>query len=171
VFAPTMIPVEGGGRRFSEMHVDGQADSAFFAIPETLFLGLRPPAPHYRHRLYILVNGQLGSLFEVTPIGTVPILRRTIDAQAKASIRSAMITTLQFCQHNNCDLSVASMPATQTDDPLDFGDAHIQSLFAAGQAIGAGADAWKVAAPTLLDSVQPQAPTVDPPTASRSAGP
>ena len=158
VFAPTMIEVEGGGRRFSEMHVDGQADSAFFAIPETLFLGVRPAGPRYNHRLFILVNGQLASPFDVTPLATVPILRRTIDVTAKASIRAAMITTLQFCQLNACDLSVASMPESQTDDALDFGDAHIRSLFSAGQAIGESGRAWTLAAPTLLDAAKPQAP-------------
>ena len=162
VFAPTMIEVEGGGRRFSEMHVDGQADSAFFAIPETLFLGVRPASPRYNHRLFILVNGQLGSLFAVTPRATMPILRRTIDVTTKASIRAAMITTLQFCQQKACELSVASMPATQTDDALDFADAHIRSLFSAGQAIGESGKAWTLAAPTLLDAAKPQAPAGSP---------
>ena len=38
MFAPSMIEVEAGGRRFAEMHVDGQTVSAFFAIPQTLLL-------------------------------------------------------------------------------------------------------------------------------------
>jgi hypothetical protein len=35
VFSPTMIKVESGGSTFSEMHVDGQAESAYFAVPQT----------------------------------------------------------------------------------------------------------------------------------------
>ena len=155
VFAPTMIKVQSDGRQFSEMHVDGETDSAFFAIPETLFLGARPVGPQYRSRLFILVNGRLDSQFAVTPRATVPILRRTIDATTKASIRSAMISTLEFCQRHDCDLSVASIPSTQTDDPLDFTDAHVQSLFSAGLAAGENGQAWKVAAPALSSSSRP----------------
>jgi hypothetical protein len=144
VFSPTMIVVNGKGRQFAEMHVDGQADSAFFAIPESIFLGKRPPGPQYRHRLFIIVNGRLDTSFSVTPRATLPILSRTVEVAARASVRSAMITTLEFCQHNACELSVAAMPASEQDDPLDFGEPHIQSLLAAGEAAGETGQAWSV---------------------------
>lgn len=148
VFRPTMIAVRGAGRRFAEMHVDGQAETAFFAIPQAL-LASRPPAVEpYRPRLFIIVNGQLADLFAVTPHATVPIFRRTIDAASKASIRSSLVGTFDFCQRNGCDLRLASLPATEEDDPFDFSVAHIQSLFSAGQADMERGQAWRVAAQT-----------------------
>jgi predicted acylesterase/phospholipase RssA len=144
VFSPTMIAVTGQGRSFAEMHVDGQADSAFFAIPETVFLGMRPAGPLFHHRLFIIVNGQLDSAFAVTPRATGPILGRTVAVAAKASTRSAMITTLEFCQRNGCELSVAALPPSEKDDPLDFTEAHIQSLLSAGEAAAETGRAWSV---------------------------
>lgn len=149
LFAPTMIEVEGEGHRFAEMHVDGQADTAFFVLPQTLLLGMRPNAPRFKHHLYILVNGQLNSPFSVTPRGTIPVLLRTIDAATKASVRSSLIATLEFCQRNGCDLSVSTLPTSVADDPLDFGGAHITSVFSAGEAAAIADQAWRAVQPAL----------------------
>jgi len=97
----------------------------------------------------------LNSPFDVTPRATIPILNRTIAVATKASIRSALITTLEFCQHNGCDLAVASVPPSEKDDPLDFGDGHIQSLFAAGEAAAESGRAWTGAAPAVSDKPGP----------------
>ena len=163
VFAPTMIEVEGEGRRFAEMHVDGQADSAFFALPQTLLLGMRPQAPRFKHHLFILVNGQLNSPFSVTPRATIPVLLRTIDAATKASVRSSLISTLEFCQRNGCDLSVSALPDTVVDDSLDFSHAHIVSLFSAREAAAIAGQAWTAAQPALAEPVQPVGPTASKP--------
>ncbi len=151
VFEPTMIKVQGQGRAFEEMHVDGSADSAFFAIPQAVFLGLRTAATHSDHRLFILVNGQLNSPFAVTPRATIPVLRRTVDAASKASLRSALLATLQFCQRQGCRLNVSAVPVSEKDDPLDFSAAHLQSLFAAGQRAAETGTAWQTVAPALAD--------------------
>ncbi len=153
VFSPTMIKVRGGGRSFAEMHVDGQADVAFFAIPQAVLLARRPGDAGRHHRLFIIVNGQLNAPFAVTPLATIPILSRTVDAASKASIRSALTTTLEFCQRNGCDLAVSAVPPELRDDALDFGDAHIQSLFSAGETAAESGRAWTTAAPAM--SVKP----------------
>jgi hypothetical protein len=90
----------------------------------------------------------------VTALSTIPILSRTVDVAAKASIRSALTTTLEFCQRNGCDLAVSSVPPDLRDDALDFGDAHIQSLFSAGEAAAEDGQAWTTAAPAM--SVKPE---------------
>ena len=147
VFPPSLIPVEGGGRQFSEMHVDGQAESAFFAIPQTLLMTQRLPAPRFRARLFIIVNGRLDSQFAVTPHATIPILGRTLDAANKASVRSVVITVLEFCRYNGCDMHVASLPSTEKDDSLDFSAAHVTRLFAAGHDAAAAATTWRSTLP------------------------
>ena len=143
VFPPTMITVQGdGGRRFAEMHVDGQAESAFFAIPQTV-LSMRPAAERpYKPRLFIIVNGLLASPFAVTRHATIPILGRTVDAATKASLRASVASARDFCQRSGCDLRIAALPASEKDDALDFSPAHIQSLFSAGQAAIVSDKAW-----------------------------
>ena len=147
VFPPSLIPVESDGRLFSEMHVDGQAESAFFAIPQTLLMVQRLPAPRFRARLFIIVNGRLDSQFEVTPHATIPILGRTLDAANKASVRSVVITVLEFCRYVGCDMHVTSLPSTERDDSLDFSAAHVARLFAAGREAAAAASTWRSTLP------------------------
>jgi hypothetical protein len=150
VFPPAMITVRAdNGRRFAEMHVDGQAEGAFFAIPQTLLSTNRSPDKPFRPRLFIIVNGQLSSPFAVTPHATIPILGRTLDAATKASIRASVTSTLDFCRRSGCDLRIAALPASEKDDSLDFSPAHIQSLFSAGQAAIEGGTAWMAAAPAI----------------------
>ena len=159
VFAPTMIKVRSAGRDFEEMHVDGQADSAFFAIPQAMLLARRPADQQHPHHLFVIVNGQLNTAFAVTPIATMPILARTVEAATKASIRSALITTLEFCRRNGCDLSVSAVPGTLKDDALDFTDAHVQALFSAGETVAETGHAWTTAAPAISAKPEPAAAT------------
>jgi len=151
VFAPTMINVESGGHGFSEMHVDGQTESAFFAIPQSLFLAKPLSPPPFHAHLFIIINGHTESEFAVTPRSTIPILGRTIDAGSKASARSIIISTAEFCQHNSCDLSVSSLPATAKDDSLDFDSAHLEELFSIGEAGAVNGAGWKSAAKTVTE--------------------
>ena len=159
VFPPSLIEVETGGRRFSELHVDGQAEGAFFAIPQTLLLSKLVQREHARARLYIIVNGQLDGLFQLTPHSTLSILARTLDTANKASMRSMLISTEEFCQRSGCELRVSDLPATVVDDPLNFSAAHIAALFAAGAAAAEDRNGW---------SATPTAPVATPPARSAS---
>jgi len=146
VYAPSMIQVESGGHAFSEMHVDGQTEAAFFAIPQALFLSSPVTPPPFHANLFIIINGRVDGQFAVTPRSTIPILERTIDAGGKAAVRSIVISTAQFCQRIGCALSVASLPSTVKDDSSDFDQAHLESLFAAGEAGAADGSGWRPAA-------------------------
>jgi predicted acylesterase/phospholipase RssA len=44
VYAPVLINVEGEGRRFEEMHVDGGVRANLLVVPESLLLSSVPPA-------------------------------------------------------------------------------------------------------------------------------
>ena len=151
VFAPTIINVESGEQAFSEMHVDGQTESAFFAIPQSLFLAKPLSPPPFHAHMFIIINGHTDSDFAVTPRNTIPILERTIDAGSKASVRSIIISTAQFCQRTGCDLSVSSLPDTAKDDSLDFDNAHLEELFSVGEAGAVNGSGWRSAAKTVTE--------------------
>ncbi len=141
VFPPTMIPVTGEGRAFAEMHVDGQTQSAFFAVPGTLLLTNDLPAAPFKVNMFIIINGHVDSVFGVTPRATLPILARTFDVANKASIRSVLIATAEYCHIHRCTLHVSALPVGVRDNPLDFGPHHLNDLFAAGEAQARG-DPW-----------------------------
>jgi predicted acylesterase/phospholipase RssA len=142
VFAPSMIDVQSGGRTFAEMHVDGETDSAFFGVPQTLLLANRPTQPPFKVRLFIIVNARLGSRFEVTPDRTIPIIQRSLDSVIKGSMRSELISTFEFCREEGCELQVASLPENADDASFDFKGEHLRSLFDAGVAAAAQGAAW-----------------------------
>jgi hypothetical protein len=146
IYAPSMIQVESDRRVFSEMHVDGQTEAAFFAIPQSLFLSSSVTQPPFHARLFIIINGRVDGQFAVTPRSTIPILGRTIDAGGKAAVRSIVISTAQFCQRTGCELFVASLPSTVTDDSSDFDRTHLESLFAAGETGATDGSGWRPAA-------------------------
>jgi predicted acylesterase/phospholipase RssA len=143
VFEPSLIVVQAQGRTFREMHVDGQTESAFFSIPQSLILARNLRTAAFAVKLYVIVDGSLDPLFAVTPRSTFPILSRVRDASDKASIRSLLIADAEFCQHNGCALYVTSLPASVKGDALNFADGHIQSLFNAGKAKIDSAQPWK----------------------------
>jgi hypothetical protein len=147
VFPPTLITVSADGHRFSEMHVDGQTESAFFAFPPALLLGNWRGGRPLRIHLHIIVNGQIDSTFAVTPQATLPVLGRSFGTASKASVRAVLISTAQFCQTHGCDIALSTLPADQKDDPLDFSAVHERALFAAGEAAAMAGAAWRSVTP------------------------
>jgi hypothetical protein len=143
VFPPTMIDVRANGHRFEEMHVDGQTEGAFFAVPEDLLLTKRLPSEPFKVRLYVVVNGQLDSVFAMTPRATVPILARAIETANKASIRAVVTATFEFCVRRGCSLKLSALPPGAVDNPLDFSAAHLQGLFDAGRTAIQAGTAWR----------------------------
>jgi predicted acylesterase/phospholipase RssA len=140
--APTMITLRAGGRTFTEMHVDGETESAFFAVPQSLLeANERAPAPYKLH-LFIIVNAQLDRPFVVTPRQTVAILRRALIAVTTAATRNLLIANNEFCQLQGCELDVASIPKTVDGNPIDFTADHLQSLFDTGMAAAENGTAW-----------------------------
>jgi predicted acylesterase/phospholipase RssA len=143
VFQPSLIPVEGNGHAFAEMHVDGQTESAFFAVPPALVLAHAPDVSMSKVRYFVIINGQLEGRFAVTKRSSLPILARSFDTAARASLRQTVISTSEFCKAHGCQMHFTDIPATERDDPLDFSPAHVKSLFNAGvEAVRRGM-AWR----------------------------
>jgi predicted acylesterase/phospholipase RssA len=142
VFAPTMIELSAGGRTFTEMHVDGETESAFFAVPRSLLEANDHPAGPYTLRLFILVNAKLDHPFEATPLETGAIIRRTVVAATTASTREMLIANKEFCQQERCTLSSTSIPRDVDDASTDFTQDHLQRLYQAGYAAALNGTAW-----------------------------
>ncbi len=143
VFQPSLIPVEGNGHAFSEMHVDGQTESAFFAVPPALVLAHAPDISMSKVRYFVIINGQLEGRFAVTKRSSLPILARSFDTAARASLRQTVISTSEFCRAHGCQMRFTDIPAAEKDDPLDFSPTHVKSLFKAGMEAVRQGTAWQ----------------------------
>ncbi|HEX4183727.1 MAG TPA: patatin-like phospholipase family protein [Caulobacteraceae bacterium] len=154
IFSPSLISVETGGRRFSEMHVDGQVIAGFLAVFHSILLADEPIASREKLKLYVLVNGGLDGRFNVTVDQTIPVVARSLEAGAKAALRSELIATTDFCRRNGLELEISQLTNVAQDRPLDFGEGHVHQLFEEGVAASMAGSAWRTpdATPAIVAS-------------------
>jgi hypothetical protein len=141
VFSPSLISVENGPRRFSEMHVDGRVLAGFLAVFHSIKLA--PVASCEKVKLYVLVNGCLDGRFSVTADHAIAIVARSVEAGAKAAMRSQLIATTDFCRRNGIDLEISRWPDGAQDRSMDFSEDHVHRLFEEGVAAAIAGSAWR----------------------------
>jgi len=144
VFPPVLIDGVGeDGRAIHEMHVDGGVNTPFLGIPESMLLATSAQPARPGTALYVLINGQVGSDYQVTR-GTLPaILARSYDSMSKSTIRIGLAANLAFAQRNGMRMFVAAIPDGAPASSLDFSRASMAALFERGRAMAASGEAWK----------------------------
>jgi hypothetical protein len=85
-----------------------------------------------------------------------------MDAANKAAMRSVVTGTVEFCARRGCQLKLTAVPPTLKDDPLDFSAAHLNSLFAGGEAAITKGTAWRES--PVQPTLAPPPPAPPPPT-------
>jgi hypothetical protein len=169
VFPPVLIRVREGGLEFDEMHVDGSTTAPFFISPETGPMSPEELRAFEGATVYVMVNGQLGGSTVTTPVRTVSIFRRGVDAALESSSRAAVEVALSVSNQAEMTLRVSEIP---DDYPytgwLDMGRANMGALFEFGARCAAQNGLWDSAAHALSRAKQaapPGAPASCPATA------
>ena len=170
VLPPTLIEIPGpntakGGRRLSEMHVDGGVTIPFFVAPESLLLWTAAKGQVRPGRLYVIVNGKVGGAFGFTKGNAGAIVGRSWDAMSKALMRTHLAASSAFARRNGGQLFYAAIPdsADVNTSGLDFADDNRVALFRMGYERAQAGWAW-----SLTDEpseVPPGAPAVPAPPA------
>jgi len=135
VFPPTLIEVEGAGRRLSEMHVDGGVTIPFFVAPESLLLWTAPKTGEARPgHISVIVNGKVGGAFGFTKGGTLSVVGRSWLTMSKALMRTHLTASAAFARRNGGSLLYTAIPDNAPGDTsgLDFSAANRQVLFELG---------------------------------------
>jgi hypothetical protein len=157
VFPPTLIEVEGKGRRLSEMHVDGGVTIPFFVAPEALLLWTSPDKGGMARpgRIRVIVNGKIGGGFAFTKGGALAIVGRSWGTMSKALMRTHLTASASFARRNGGSLQFAAIPDDADVDTsgLDFKAANREALFKLGYDTAASGKAWR----------QPEIPVEPPP--------
>lgn len=149
VFPPTLIEVEGQGRRLSEMHVDGGVTTPFFVAPESLLLWTAPKAREARPgQIHVIVNGKVGGAFGFTKGGTLSIVGRSWLTMSKAMMRTHLTASAAFAGRNGGALYYTAIPDDAPNDTsgLDFSAANRKALFELGYRRVTAEEAWTVPA-------------------------
>jgi hypothetical protein len=139
-FPPGFIEVEGNGRTFAEMHVDGGLAGQFYIAPDSMLVSTattKLPATDF----YIIANMKLDPDFQLTERTTLSILGRTVSAAIKFVTRNAIDRAYATAMRSGIGFYVAyvnqdfSAPARGAFDPD-----YMKALYDVGYARGAGPD-------------------------------
>lgn len=153
LFPPMIIHVEEGSTKYDEMHVDGSVSTPFFAAPESAFLVSLDESMLHDWSMYVLVNGQLTGLPSTTRIRSIPILSHSFSATLRHDSRSELLTTAGFAHRYGIALKFTSLPIDYPqDDPLDFHEATLQTLFNYGKRCAELGRLWTTLEQALLRS-------------------
>jgi hypothetical protein len=137
-FPPTFIEVEGNGRTFAEMHVDGGLADQFYIAPDSMLASTATsilPATDF----YIIANMKLNTDFALTERTTLSILGRTVSTAIKFVTRNAIDRAYATAKRSGIGFHVAyvdpsfSAPARGAFDPD-----YMKALYEVGFARGAG---------------------------------
>jgi patatin-like phospholipase len=143
IFPPVLIRVREGGVEFDEMHVDGTTTAPFFIGPKAGAMSREDMQALEGATVYVIVNGQLSGSSVTTPVRTVSIVRRGVDAALESSSRAAVEAAQSVSNQAEMTLRVSEIP---DDYPftgwLDMGPANMGALFDFGVRCAAQNGLW-----------------------------
>jgi patatin-like phospholipase len=131
-FPPVLIDVEGNGKRFAEMHVDGGVGGQFFVTPPALMQSTssyKIPAD----ALYIVVNSSLAPEFQVVERSTPTILAQTVSMAIKADLRVLLDRAYVAAKNSGIIFNVATIPLSfNAPSRGAFDPDYMKALFKVG---------------------------------------
>jgi hypothetical protein len=138
-----MIQVQRAGSAFQEMHADAATTHSLFAAPEAALFPMESARSLHGENLYLIINSQLASSYQITQRGTLPIIKRGLDALAHSAMLSDFALTYGFALRNEMNVHVAYIPDQYPyGGPLDFRYAHMRALFEYAEKCAASHELW-----------------------------
>ena len=131
-FPPVLIDVEGNGKRFAEMHVDGGVGGQLFVAPPALMASTsnyQIPAD----ALYIVVNSGLQPDFQLVDRSTPAILSQSVSTAIKADLRILLDRAYVAAKRSGIGFNVATIPASfKAPSRGAFDPDYMKALFKVG---------------------------------------
>ncbi|HJY17390.1 MAG TPA: patatin-like phospholipase family protein, partial [Xanthobacteraceae bacterium] len=141
-FPPVLIDVEGNGKHFAEMHVDGGVGGQFFVAPPAMLASTstdRIPAS----QLYIVVNSALQPDFQVVDRSTPIILSQAVSMAVQVDLRLMLDRTFVAAKNAGVGFNAATIPADfNAPSRGPFDPNYMKALFDVGFAQGKSAAAF-----------------------------
>jgi predicted patatin/cPLA2 family phospholipase len=169
-FPPVYFPVDVGGRRYWQMHVDGGASANVFftgfmlrvqaAIERDRIAGVKPQVD-----FYAIMNGPLDPAPLADPIS--PSMFSIASGMLWTTSWSAQLSQLRLMYEGTQNLGIgyhiAGIPADYPDPPpvASFDPPRMTKLFRYGQSLWAAGDPWRSKPPKIFEEAVPD-PAEDP---------
>jgi hypothetical protein len=130
VFEPIIIPVEYDGAKHDEMHIDASATVPFFVAPALAYVLPLDSDVFKGANIYIIINGQLGSIPHTTEPDTISILSRSFSAVLNHMAKTQIALTSAFAKRYGMNLKLTDIPIEYPFmGPLEFHAASSRNLF------------------------------------------
>jgi hypothetical protein len=146
-FPPVLIDVEGNGKRFQEMHVDGGVGGQFFVAPAALMASTskyRLPAT----QLYIIANTGLAPDFAVVDRSVPLILTQTVGAAVKVDTRLMIDRAYEAAKRGSVEFNIAAIPpGFHAPSRGPFDPEYMRALFKLGFELGKSPKAFATEPP------------------------
>jgi predicted acylesterase/phospholipase RssA len=139
---PILIPVDAGGERYEEMHVDGGLAAPFFvALPdEDAAKDSAQPLPNIE--ISLILNRKLNVPMQSVPQRMIPVLVRSIYFRNRQFNRRALEALDQQVGALGLTLRVTNIPLGYPLRPLDFSAPKIHELFEYGRRCAKADRVW-----------------------------
>ncbi len=142
-FPPVLIPSEGGGQQFEEMHVDGGVATPFLALPET-FWSFRDDTGALRGgRIYVIINGRISPGFKITRDSMGTVLSRSLDTMMRTGLVNTLAGNRAFAERNGITFLYATLPDDGAADPLDFSVESMRRIYEIGRVGALDGSIWR----------------------------
>jgi predicted acylesterase/phospholipase RssA len=146
-FPPVLINVEGNGKQFAEMHVDGGVAGQFFVAPAALMestSNYRIPAT----QLYIVINSGLKRDFKVVERNLPAILAQAVGTAVIVDTRLMIDRTYVAAKRWGVGFNVATIPANfNVPSRGPFDSVYMKALFQVGYEQGKSANPFATKPP------------------------
>jgi hypothetical protein len=141
---PVMIRVEASGQSYDEMHVDGATTASLFIAPEIAGYLTDPLTDLRGGSLYVVVNGQLGTIPQTTRVRTLPIFKRGLVAAFRSNARADFALAAAFAERNQMTVKVTDIPTDYPyHGPLDLHRSTMHALFDFAARCAAAEQLWE----------------------------
>jgi predicted acylesterase/phospholipase RssA len=133
VFPPVLIPVEGEGKSYDEMHVDGSTTLPLFIASEIMEEMPLSLVELHGAEVYVIVNGQLNAAAKTTPGRPAAVLSRSFSAALMSASRRALVVTADFAHSYHMHFRFTYLPMNYPSrGPLAFKFSNMDDLFQYG---------------------------------------
>ena len=143
-YPPVLLEVEGEGRRFAEMHVDGGVTAQVLTLTAPLRAIERTGVDTGRRpAMHILMNQRIGTEFSLVKRSVLTIGARSIETLIKTHGRSAVREARDAALRRGWIFRLTSIGDDFTvPEPRPFDRAYMNALFAYGFARAREGKAW-----------------------------
>ena len=145
LFPPVPIEWEAGGKRFTELHVDGSVSSQVFAYPTQIDVGRMNEIMGltFRRQLFVILNGNSRDAYEPAPVAVTPIAERALRALLRNHANLEIERIYFLSQRDKLDFNVIAIPDSfPANRSTEFDPDYMRALVELGREIGRSGDFW-----------------------------